>query len=555
MVRKFLRHLATPIRGLHQAAYLLAALTLVSQALALIRDRTFAHIFGASTSLDLYYAAFKVPDMVFALVASLVSAYVLIPRITNASQEEARKLISNAASFLLIIGGVISLGVAIMAPQELFLLFPSFASSAHADTFIALTRLLLLQPILLGLSGVLASVTQVHRRFILFAISPVLYNLGIIAGAVLLYPRFGLIGIGYGVILGAVAYLAVHIPVVMKAHLVPRLVWPSWRVMKPVMRDSVPRTLALSVGSVVIFAITILAARAGEGAISVFTFATNLEAVPLALIGASYAVAAFPVLSELSGKGDKKEFTRVLSAAARHLVLWSTVVFGLAIVLRAHLVRVILGSGNFNWNDTRLTAAVFAILVVALASQGLILLLSRALYAARQSWRPFIYQLIGGTVSIMTAAGGLYYLHRANDTLLALGTLFRVGNVSGNIVLVFALAVVLGQVITTGCLLFAMRSVAPGFNRALVRPLTDGVIATLTGAISAYATLAMLGNIASLTTTMAVFTQGLVAGMVGLTVVAGTLVILRNQEFQDMRRAIHRLARKRGITLPTFGAS
>jgi len=201
-------------------------------------------------------------------------------------------------------------------------------------------------------------------------------------------------------------------------------VWPSWRVMKPVMRDSVPRTLALSVGSVVIFAITILAARAGEGAISVFTFATNLEAVPLALIGASYAVAAFPVLSELSGKGDKKEFTRVLSAAARHLVLWSTVVFGLAIVLRAHLVRVILGSGNFNWNDTRLTAAVFAILVVALASQGLILLLSRALYAARQSWRPFIYQLIGGTVSIMTAAGGLYYLHRANDTLLALGTLF-----------------------------------------------------------------------------------------------------------------------------------
>jgi len=100
-----------------------------------------------------------------------------------------------------------------------------------------------------------------------------------------------------------------------------------------------------------------------------------------------------------------------------------------------------------------------------------------------------------------------------------------------------------------------MRSVAPGFNRALVRPLTDGVIATLTGAISAYATLAMLGNIASLTTTLAVFTQGLIAGIVGLTVVAGTLVILRNQEFQDMRRAIHRLARKRGITLPTFGAS
>jgi len=553
-VHKFFRRLATPIRGLHQAAYLLAALTLASQALALVRDRTFAHIFGTSTPLDLYYAAFKIPDLVFALVASLVSAYVLIPRIANDSQEEARKLISHAASFLLIVGGVISLVVAIFAPQILFTFFPIFKSSPHADAFVALTRLLLFQPILLGLSGVLASVTQVHRRFIIFALSPVLYNLGIIVGAILLYPRFGLVGIGYGVILGSLAYLAVHIPVVIHARLTPHLVWPSWHIMKSIMHDSVPRTLALGVGSFVIFAITILAARAGEGTISVFTLATNLEAVPLALIGASYAVAAFPVLSELSGNGDKKEFTRVLSAAARHLVLWSTVILGLAIVLRAHLVRVILGSGHFNWNDTRLTAAVFAILVMALAAQGLILLLSRALYAARQSWRPFAYQLIGGAISIATAASGLYYLHRAHSTLAMFGTLFRVGGVSGNIVLVFALAIVLGQIVTAGCLLFAMRSVAPGFNRAMVRPIVQGLVATLVGSVATYTALAIMGNIAPLTTTMAVFTQGLVAGIVGLTIVSGTLILLHNQEFLDMRIAIKHFAKKWGI-LPTFGAS
>src|SRR5437773_2179258 len=75
--------IASPIRGLHQAEYLLAALTLASQALALLRDRAFAHTFGVSPSLDLYYAAFRVPDLVFALVASLVSAYVLIPRIAG----------------------------------------------------------------------------------------------------------------------------------------------------------------------------------------------------------------------------------------------------------------------------------------------------------------------------------------------------------------------------------------------------------------------------------------------------------------------------------------
>ena len=92
--------LAAPIRGLHQAAYLLAALTLASQALALFRDRTFAHTFGAGQVLDLYYAAFRVPDLVFALVSSLVSAYVLIPRIIGMDREKTRQLLSESASFL-----------------------------------------------------------------------------------------------------------------------------------------------------------------------------------------------------------------------------------------------------------------------------------------------------------------------------------------------------------------------------------------------------------------------------------------------------------------------
>src|SRR3954467_1479194 len=102
MVRGILERIAAPVRGLHQAAYLLAILTLASQALALLRDRTFAHTFGAGHMLDLYYAAFRVPDLVFALVSSLVSAYILIPRITGASDEETQKLLSESASFLLI---------------------------------------------------------------------------------------------------------------------------------------------------------------------------------------------------------------------------------------------------------------------------------------------------------------------------------------------------------------------------------------------------------------------------------------------------------------------
>ncbi|MGH7175389.1 MAG: lipid II flippase MurJ, partial [Minisyncoccia bacterium] len=245
MVRRFLERIAAPVRGLHQAAYVLALLTLASQLLALLRDRTFAHVFGASQTLDLYYAAFKVPDLVFALVSSLVSAYILIPRITGASREEAGVFLSESLTFLVVGGGVICLILAIFAPQLLFAIYPQFEHSAYAGQFVLLARILLIQPILLGASGVLGSVTQVERQFFLFALAPVLYNLGIIFGAVVLFPRYGLPGIGYGVVIGALLYIATNIPSLKSAGIRIRLKWPRLRDIVPVVRDSIPRSLAL----------------------------------------------------------------------------------------------------------------------------------------------------------------------------------------------------------------------------------------------------------------------------------------------------------------------
>src|SRR3989344_4487011 len=337
MVKKLFARISGPVRGLHQAAYLLAALTLASQILALLRDRTFADSFGAGPTLDMYYAAFRVPDLVFALVSSLVSAYVIIPRITGASREDVRRILSESASFLFLVGGGFCLVLAVFMPAFLAFIYPDLAAADASGQFVLLGRLLLIQPILLGLSGILASVTQVHRRFLLFALSPVLYNLGIIFGTLVLYPLWGLSGIGVGVIIGALAYVAVNIPIVLGAGVFPRFALPSLRVMLPVLRDSIPRSLALGMGSATALALTALASRVGTGSVSVFTLASNLEAVPLALIGSSYAVAAFPALSEASAKEHNGTFTRILSSSSRQIVLWSLVSLGLTLVLRAHL--------------------------------------------------------------------------------------------------------------------------------------------------------------------------------------------------------------------------
>lgn len=533
--------IAAPIEGLHQAAYVLALLTLASQMLSLLRDRTFAHTFGAGQVLDLYYAAFRVPDLVFAIVSSLVSAYVIIPRIAQADPASVRKLLSETATFLVAAGGVVCLGLAFFMPELLTALFPDLMQDAlHAD-FVLLARLLLIQPILLGLSGIVSSVTQVHRRFVLFALSPVLYNLGIIAGTIYGYPLFGLPGIGLGVVVGAVAYLLVQVPVLVQSQVVPRVMVPRWRDMLPIVRDSVPRSLALGMNSITALALTAVASRMSSGAVSVFTFATNLAAVPLALIGSSYAVAAFPALSAASD--DRKEFTAILSASARHILVWSLVAFGLIVALRAHVVRVILGTGAFDWGATRLTAALLVVLAFGLAADALELLFNRALYAARQSWRPFLYQLVAGGLTVVVAVA-LLSLPVA-PLLTPLAGFLRVGDLADTAILLVALASSLGQLFLIVLSLVALRTVAPGLSRSLVRPFFEGAAAALAAAVVAHAVLVALGDIEPGSTLLKVLLQGGVGGLLGGVAAAGVLYVVDNKEFGIVAEALLRLKRSK----------
>lgn len=545
MVRKILTKITAPVRGLHQAAYLVAALTLASQVLALLRDRIFAHVFGAGHVLDMYYAAFKIPDLVYALVVSLVSAYVLIPKLAayvkGGDAVAARRLISQTASFLLIGGGAFCGVLAIFAPHFLFILFPEFNTPQYAGQFVFLARILLMQPILLGLSSILSSVTQLERRFFLFALSPVLYNAGIIFGTLVLYPHFGVLGIGIGVIVGAFVHQALHVPVVIKARLAPRLTLPRPRELWPIFRASVPRSMALAMGSLTTLLLIALASRQGEGGVAVFTLAGNLEAVPLSLIGAAYATAAFPVLAEQAGASKYDAFTQTVTLAGRHIIFWSSVITVLTIVLRAHIVRMILGSGAFDWNDTRLTAAILAVLVVGLLAQGLILLCARAFYAAGRSWNPLMVQLADCGISVLVAYGLLHAARAYPMLQYFMESLLRVTDVAGSPVLFIAVGATVGQVLM-GCAAMATLSVvAPGVARSLLRPLFEGLGAAILGGAASYGVLSFSGQLAPLTHVATVFAEGLIAGIVGLAVAGAVLALLENQEFKELVASLRKL--------------
>lgn len=259
MVKKLVQFVSKEIAGIHQAAYVIGFFTLMSQVLALFRDRILAHSFGAGTTLDLYYASFRVPDFVFATLASLVSVAVLIPFFTSIKERgdgQVKKLMSEIFSFFISMMAVVSIILAIFMPKIAGWLFPGFGLN-EINEVISISRILLLQPIFLGISNLLSVVTQMNKRFFIYAIAPIFYNISIIFGTVFLYPIMGMQGIAIGVVIGAILHFAIQIPYVSTAGQMPRFTfnWDIKRLLN-IMALSIPRTITLSASQLELIFIT-----------------------------------------------------------------------------------------------------------------------------------------------------------------------------------------------------------------------------------------------------------------------------------------------------------
>jgi putative peptidoglycan lipid II flippase len=543
MVRGIFSLIHREIRGLHEAAYLLGVFAILSQVLALIRDRMLAHYFGAGAALDVYYAAFRIPDIIFVAVASLVSIYVLIPFLaekSNAAAREEKKFISNifSAFSLGIIG--ISAVVFMFVPQLTKLLFPGLLESPHSGDLILLTRIMLLQPIFLGLSSLFASITQVHQRFILYATSPLLYNIGIIAGIIFFYPVLGLTGLGAGIVLGSILHLSIQLPFIVRSGFFPRFSFSiNFGEVKRVLFLSLPRTLALSANQISLLFLIAFASLMEEGSIAVFNFSFNLQAVPLSIIGVSYSVAAFPTLAKLYSNGDRKEFLEHVIVAARHIIFWSAPAIILFIVLRAQIVRVILGSGAFDWADTRLTAAALALFAVSIAAQGLILLFVRGYYAAGNTKKPLIINLISAGLVAAFAYGFTQMFAGVPQWQFFIESLLRVENIAGTSVLMLPLGYSLAVIINAGMFWIIFQKDFNEFSRSLSRTFFQSLSASIIMGFAAYQALNILDNIFDLNTFWGIFSQGLFAGIVGIATGVLMLILLQNEEIKEVWKSLH----------------
>ncbi|TSC86428.1 MAG: Integral membrane protein MviN [Parcubacteria group bacterium Gr01-1014_8] len=531
--------LSREVRGMHAAAYILGFSSLLSSLLALLRDRLLAHTFGAGIELDLYYAAFRIPDLLFVAIGALVSAYVLIPVLATRDETGQHRYIDAVVVGFSILAISASALAALAAPWLLGWFFPSLAAGATFPTLILLTRILLLQPIFLGFSNILAAVTQSRHRYALYAAAPIVYNVGIILGIILLYPFFGLAGVAWGVVLGALLHALIQVPSVIRDGFlrVEPLRAELWVIFDTV-RISFPRALALSMNQLAFLGLLIIASSLTTGSISIFMFAFNLQAVPLAIIGASYSVAAFPTLATLSRNGSD-EFMSYVATAARHVLFWSMPVLMLIIVLRAHVVRVVLGSGEFNWIDTRLTAAALALFAISLAAQGIMLLLVRAYYASGKTLVPLV---VSGASALAAILLGLLFLGAFDDpsALTFIEALLRVEFIRGTEILALPLAYSMASLLGIVILAIHFEFSNRGFFVSVGRAFGESITAAFVGAVAAYGTLVVLGTVTFSSTLASVLMRGGVAGLVGLLATAIAYALLGSREFSETVQSLSR---------------
>lgn len=400
------------IDSITAAAALVAMSSLASRVLGILRDRILASKFNAGAILDTYFAAFRIPDLIFNLVVLGALSAGFIPIFTqlikknstdlkydSKRKNEAWLLVSNVLNFLLLALALLSIFGVIFAPTLTKLIAPGFDAAQQLDTA-KLTQIMFLSPIFLGLSGIMGGVLQSFKRFLIYSLAPIFYNLGIIAGAVWFVEWWGINGLAWGVVLGAFLHFIIQVPSVRRLGFNYRL-FISWRDknLRKLARMMLPRTMSLAISQVNLVVITVIASGLSAGSLSAFTFANNLQSFPVGIFGISFAIAAFPVLSEQAD--NYKKLAAHFSQTIRQILFFVIPATILIIALRAQIIRVVYGAGNFDWRSTIMTMDALGFFAISLFAQASIPLLTRVYYAKHNSHTPFYFGLVSILLNII----------------------------------------------------------------------------------------------------------------------------------------------------------
>jgi putative peptidoglycan lipid II flippase len=393
------------------AAFVLISMVFTSRVLGLIRDRLLNARF-APDELGIYFAAFRLPNLIFELLVmgALTSAFIPVftKYVTQQNEKEGFGVAATLINMSTIVFLILALPLLVFTDQLSHFFAPGFSPEQVAQ-MAAYTRFMILFQVLPLLVGnFFTGILQSYNLFLVPALAPVVYNIGIILGIIILTPAFGLMAPVYGVGIGALLFMCIQVPLVLLVGYRHRFTF-EWRHpgVREVLRLIGPRTLGLAVSQVDSTVDLMLASILGARMVTVFNFAQQLQQLPVGLFGVSVAQAALPALSAASVKEDKEEFKKSVISAIHQILFFVLPASALFIVLRIPVVRLVFGAARFDWEATVLTGITLSMFSLSIFAQSIVNVLARGFYALYDTKTPVVISIISiGTNTLLS----LYFI-------------------------------------------------------------------------------------------------------------------------------------------------
>lgn len=389
-----------PQNSVLSAATLIMVMIVASRVLGLVRQRVLANFFTPD-DLSLFFAAFRLPDLIFEILVFGTFSSAFIPVFTKSLKSEG-KVAWETAGRVINIGLIIFAGFALLFGLYARQIYTVIAPGYSADEIILISkaaRILFFAQGFFIISYVLTGVLESLRRFFIPALAPIFYNLGIILGTVFLSPKFALIGPAYGVVIGAFAHFMIQLPFAYKLGFRFVAGIKPTNEVKKIGKLALPRVVDLSFDQIGQNVELYLASIISTASYTYFTFANSLQLLPVGLFGTSLAKAALPILSR---NEDKPEvFRKILMDTVFQSIFFTAPIAVLLIVLRIPIVRLVYGTNIFDWTATVQTGLVLSVFALGVVFQTLVAILGRGFFALHDTKTPVVVSMIGLTILVV----------------------------------------------------------------------------------------------------------------------------------------------------------
>ncbi|PJA90049.1 MAG: murein biosynthesis integral membrane protein MurJ, partial [Candidatus Levybacteria bacterium CG_4_9_14_3_um_filter_36_7] len=392
--------------NIFSAASFIILTTILSQVLGLLKYRLLVSLFGASSALGVFFAAFRIPDFIFQIVIAGALSSSFIPIFSDYLSRDKKKEAFSLTSSLITIGlvsfVVVTIVMIIFSYQLVSLVAPGFSK----DELVLMSRLMIiiqLSQLFFILGTVATAILQSFQHFLIPGIASAFYNAGIILGLIIFTSFFGLgiYGATVGVLIGSVLFFLIQLPLLASSGFSFKPSFNMKNGVEKILHLMVPRSATLILSQIAITANVFFASFVSARGLVIFDLAQTLVMAPVLLFGQSIAQASFPALS--FKVGDKKEFVSIFTYSFNQILYLTLPISALLIVLRVPVVRLFFGASRFDWSatvDTGLTLAYFSISISAIA---IMYLVSRAFYALKDAKTPFIVTSISVSINIFTS--------------------------------------------------------------------------------------------------------------------------------------------------------